>query len=669
MERKYLGYLLVAGGCAIGALGCSDDGGGASQNAPSDPLTMQQPGAGSPGATVGPGATPGASGVGVMAPGVGAATPGSPGAPGVPGGAPGAGTAGAAAPGVAGPAPGATMDGQSAPGMAGGDSLASQPVRTCLGTPPPNLVLTKLADGLVGPTHVAQAPGDPTRLYVTEQRGTVRVLENGKLVDGMVLDLRSPGTTQVNAEAIFGYVEGGLLAIVFDPEFESSKRLWLSYTTPGPSYTLAEFRMETPGTIDPATFKEVLKFKQYAFTAAIPQATNHVGSMVAFGPDGYLYLSRGDGGGENDNQNSGQDTSDDLCSILRIDPDNPGQPVDGNLDGHVWSYGFRNPWRFSFDRANGDMYIGDVGQDQGTGYEEINVEPANTPGRNYGWRAVDILGLPAQGPCSGGCGGTTGPALAYSITPSANSVIGGYVYRGAAIPALQGRYLWADWTERKVKTFIYEGEEDGQPKICDEYDTGLTVPDKVRSFGEGLDGEIYVLAGGQSGAGIGGVDTSGAALDVPGQIYRIDPGEGASAAVASPTTPDTGTPPTMQPSFEPGSATFGAIYGEILTASGSASCVAGFCHGGAPSASSNGNLQMLATDKETTYKNLVGPMSSSAMCSGMPRVVPGDADGSLLMQKLGPNPPCGERMPVGMPLTDEQLAQIRAWIDNGAMND
>ena len=168
------------------------------------------------------------------------------------------------------------------------------------------------------------------------------------------------------------------------------------------------------------------------------------------------------------------------------------------------------------------MYIGDVGQDQGTGFEEVNVEPAGTPGFNYGWHAPS-LPSPYQGPCSGDCGGTRGPAVAYPITASANSVIGGYVYRGSAIPGLVGRYVWADWSERKIKTFVYSGENAGQPTVCDEYDTGLMVPEKVRSFGEGLDGEIYVVAAGTASSQLAGVDMGGAAVNTPGPLYRIDP--------------------------------------------------------------------------------------------------------------------------------------------------
>ena len=384
------------------------------------------------------------------------------------------------------------------------------PGNTCPGTPPPALTLTEIASGLVGPTYVAQAPGDPTRLYILEQQGRIKVVKDGVLSPTPVADL-SGGTVSA-AEILPGnYSENGLLGMVFDPQFETTGRLWLSFTKPGLQYSVTEYTMSDPDTLDMSSAKELLNFPQYAF--AIGDATNHVGSMLAFGPDGCMYISRGDGGGEYDRQNSGQDTSDDLCSILRIDVDTYPTPAPGNHDGHVWNYGFRNPWRFSFDSETGDLYIGDVGQDVGSGFEEIMVEPRGVVGRNYGWSVMEGSSV-----CSGVCDGMTPPALEYGTSQTANSVIGGYVYRGSNIPGLVGRYIWADWSERQIKTFVYAGDQGGQAMICDEYDTGITASQKIRSFGEGIDGEIYVVTAGAPG---GNFDSAGNAE--PGTLYRIDP--------------------------------------------------------------------------------------------------------------------------------------------------
>lgn len=382
----------------------------------------------------------------------------------------------------------------------------------CPGSPPPALQLTEIVSGLLSPTYVLQAPGDDSRFYVLEQRGTVRVVKDGALLPEPLIDLRDMNGAPVNNSTILpSYGEGGLLGAAFDPRFSETKRLWLSYTKPGPGYNIVQFVLDDPDKLDVTNYKEILSFDQYGFIPG-QQATNHVGSMLAFGPDGCLYVSRGDGGGENDRQRSGQDTSDDLCSILRIDVDKYPEPAPGNLDGHVWNYGFRNPWRYSFDRETGDLYIGDVGQDVGTGFEEINIEPRGTNGRNYGWSV-------AQGSktCEGDCSKMIKPALEYGITNTQNSVIGGFVYRGKKIPDLVGRYVWADWTERKVKTLVYKGDNNGQAEICDAFDTEITVPTKVRSFGEGNDGELYIVAGGAPSAGL-----TSAGLMEAGALYRID---------------------------------------------------------------------------------------------------------------------------------------------------
>ena len=394
---------------------------------------------------------------------------------------------------------------------------------TCPGSPPPAIKLTMIASGLSSPTYALQAPGDPTRIYVTEQLGPVRVIKDGALQPEPLFDLRDISGAAINNDEIVAgsYSENGLMNMVFHPQFETSRKFYVNYTKIGPTFALAEFTMAADYTVDVTTFREVGTFPQWAFNDAescapfpvgTANSTNHVGSSMEFGPDGCLYLSRGEGGGEYDCRESGQDTSDTESSILRIDIDNFGTPPAGNLAGYVWNYGFRNPWRISFDRVTGDLYIGDVGQDAGSGFEELNVEPRGVMGLNYGW-----------GPTAGNAdcsapGGCRKPAVTYPITNTANSAIGGYVYRGSAIPGMVGRYIWADWTERQIKTFVYKGENNGQPEICDEYPTGITAPTKVRSFGQALDGEIYVVA---EGAPTGGL--SSAAPDEDGTLYRIDP--------------------------------------------------------------------------------------------------------------------------------------------------
>ena len=392
----------------------------------------------------------------------------------------------------------------------------------CPGSPPPAVKLTEIATGLIGPTYVLQAPGDMSRLYVTEQQGAVRVVKDGMLQAGKLFDLRDISGAAINNDAIVpGYFENGLLGMVFHPEFQTNHKFYVSYTKTGPKFAIAEFTMKEDFTVDVTTYKELGTFPQYAFSAdgGLPvgtaNSTNHVGSAMEFGPDGCLYVSRGEGGGENDIRQTGQKTSDTESSILRIDIANFGTPPAGNLAGYVWNYGFRNPWRISFDAVTGDLYIGDVGQDSGSGFEEVNVEPRGTMGLNYGWSGGQTAGPNAMCSSPMGC---RKPAVSYGVTQTQNSVIGGYVYRGKKIPGMVGRYIWADWTERKIKTFVYKGENNGQPEICDAADTSITVATKVRSFGQGLDGEIYLVAGGAPTPGL-----TAAGNDVAGTLYRIDP--------------------------------------------------------------------------------------------------------------------------------------------------
>ena len=355
--------------------------------------------------------------------------------------------------------------------------------------------------GLVSPTFVLQAPGDLSRLYVLEQPGTIRVIKDGTLAPTPVMDLG--GMVNSSGVAIISYSEAGLLGMAFDPNFETTKRFWISYSR-GSAHEMVvvEYTMDNPDMVDAASGTEVLAVPQKSF--------NHKGGMLAFGADGCLYFGTGDGGNEDDPSGTGQGTNDELSVMLRIDPDT-GAAAPGNQTARIWSTGLRNPWRFSFDRMTGDLYIGDVGQGPVMGFEEVNVEPRGVAGRNYGWSIAE-----GRTVCNGDCSALTVPATDYPTTDGANSVIGGYVYRGTAIPGLVGRYVYADWTERKIKSFVYSGEMDGQPTICDEHDTNLTVSQKVRSFGEGLDGEIYVLAAG-AGSGLGG-----AGLDEAGFLYRID---------------------------------------------------------------------------------------------------------------------------------------------------
>jgi glucose/arabinose dehydrogenase len=221
--------------------------------------------------------------------------------------------------------------------------------------------------------------------------------------------------------------------------------------------------------------------------------------MLAFGPDGYLYVGLGDGGSGGDPLNNAQNPSTFLGKILRLDVDHGAPytvPADNPFVGQagtrpeIWALGLRNPWRFSFDRQTGDLYIGDVGQGQ---WEEIDVEPAATGGRNYGWRDMegDVCYVPGCTPA-----GLTLPVLTYPHSQGC-SVTGGYVYRGADVPALAGLYLFADYCNGWVRSFRWAGGI--ATDITDQ--PGLSLAGTpISSFGEDGRGELYLLAYGSPGA-------------------------------------------------------------------------------------------------------------------------------------------------------------------------
>ena len=346
--------------------------------------------------------------------------------------------------------------------------------------------LQEVAAGLSLPLYLTSPPGDLSRLFIVEQTGAIRLVRDGVLLPELFLDLRA----RVTAGG-----EQGLLGLAFDPDFATSGRFVVHYTDLAGNTVLSRFLISptNPDQADPDSETVIL--------TAVQPFTNHNGGQVTFGPDGFLYLGLGDGGGSGDPNNRGQDLTDLLGSILRIDvhsaapyavpPDNPfaGQP---DTRAEVWSYGLRNPWRFSFDRATGDLYIADVGQ---SAREEINV--STTPegvgrGVNYGWSIMEGTQC-FRGP---GCdmNGLALPVFEYDHSEGC-SVTGGYVYRGSAIPALQGHYFYADYCQGWVRSFRYAG---GQVSDHTSWPS-LSPGGAITSFGEDAAGELYVLdAGGRA---------------------------------------------------------------------------------------------------------------------------------------------------------------------------
>jgi len=382
------------------------------------------------------------------------------------------------------------------PLVAGGASLGL--FLTCAGDPagstlPPGAVavhLEEVVTGLKMPVLLTAAPGDTSRLFVVEKGGKVRVIRNGTLLPTPFIDLTARVTTAS---------EQGLLGMAFHP---TDGRVVLSFTVMGPTgggtSRIATFRTGAdPDVLDPATEQVVIEVAQ-------PYG-NHNGGNVVFGPDGYLYAGFGDGGAGGDPQGHGQNRDDLLGSLLRLDldhglpytipADNPfvGQ---ANMRGELWNWGLRNPWRFSFDRLTGDLYIADVGQNE---WEEVDVQPgASGGGENYGWAIMEGNHCYKRMMCDKA--GLVMPVIEYGHDDGC-SITGGFVYRGEAIPSLQGTYLYGDYCSGWVRSFVYRNGAATDAASWPALDTRQ----QITSFGEDARGEVYVVLAG-------------------GTVYRIAPG-------------------------------------------------------------------------------------------------------------------------------------------------
>lgn len=351
------------------------------------------------------------------------------------------------------------------------------------------------------PVYVTSPPGDP-RLFVVEQCGRIRIIEGGQVLEKPFLDISLLAENEEHRRVDCTSDEEGLLGLVFHPEYSSNGRFFVKYTeTPGGSDTrqnvVAQYLVSSDRNVADLTEKRII---------AIPQPqSNHNAGMLAFGPDGYLYIGTGDGGGAGDPQENGQDPAALLGSMLRLDVNVDGpyaipasNPYAGSANGptdprpEIWAKGLRNPWRYSFDRETGDLYIGDVGQYE---WEEINVQPASSQGgENYGWNIWEGNHCFPDGTTGCDPTGMTMPVAEYphaDVGPNLRdkSVTGGYVYRGQCIPDIRGWYIYADYGSDRIRTFEYtDGRAEGH-RILEGVDFGT----RIVSFGEDAGGELYVV--------------------------------------------------------------------------------------------------------------------------------------------------------------------------------
>jgi len=360
----------------------------------------------------------------------------------------------------------------------GPDGTGPAPV----GAPP---ALQLVAGSLDNPLFVTAPNGDSARLFIVLQGGVIRVVRHDTLLVTPFLDL----TSQVSTGG-----EQGLLGLAFHPQHATNGRVYVHYTNSAGDTRVVRYTVSAdPNVANPASAETVL-------TQTQPFA-NHNGGMLAFGPDGFLYIGLGDGGSGGDPQNNAQTMTTLLGKMLRIDVNGAAPytvPASNPFAGQtgvrpeIWASGLRNPWRYSFDRLTGDLYIGDVGQGA---REEINVQAAASPGgggENYGWRLMEgstcfvAFCSPA---------GLTMPVHDYTHNDGC-SVTGGYVYRGTRVPALTGHYLYADYCDGWVRSFRWLSGA-----ATDHRDWPSLAPGgPISSFGEDGRGELYVVVHGGRGA-------------------------------------------------------------------------------------------------------------------------------------------------------------------------
>lgn len=366
-----------------------------------------------------------------------------------------------------------------------------------------DIATTRVADGLGFTVGITHAPGDPTRLFILEKPGVIKILnlETGTVNPTPFLNINGDvgGGTSFNDER-------GLLGLAFHPNYQENGYFYVNFTANNGATTIRRYKVsKDPDIASVGSGSNILLFSQ-------PFA-NHNGGWIGFGPDGYLYIATGDGGSGGDPQDNGQTLDTLLGKMLRIDVDNTDQGLNYGIpddnpfvgeDGRdeIWAYGLRNPWRSSFDRETGDLYIGDVGQGS---QEELNFQPASsTGGENYGWRCYEgnnAFNLT-------GCPPASTMVFPFHAYPTNCAVTGGYVYRGCDIPSLRGTYFFADFCSAQI--WSLEPEYDGKEFDFSNFQTrtsqlspsieGFSIS-WISSFGEDANGELYIAAQGFGSTG------------------------------------------------------------------------------------------------------------------------------------------------------------------------
>jgi hypothetical protein len=328
------------------------------------------------------------------------------------------------------------------------------------------IALDTVVTGLRDPVHLTAPRGD-TRLFIVEQAGRIRLVKDGRLLTKPWLDI----TARVGSGG-----ERGLLSLAFHPRFSENGRFFVNYTDRGGDTHVAEFHANPAAdTAEASSERQLLQVSQ-------PYA-NHNGGHVLFGPDGRLYVGMGDGGSGGDPHRNAQNMRSPLGKLLRMDVDRESGIGNRESAMEMWALGLRNPWRIAFD--SGLIYIADVGQGN---YEEVDVAPASAAGLNYGWRTMEGAHCFGNPLCRSE--GLVMPVLEYDHSQGC-SIIGGVVYRGRAVPALAGHYLYSDYCEGWLRSFRYVNG-----RATDQRAWRIPGIGAVLSFGEDGAGEVYILTAG-----------------------------------------------------------------------------------------------------------------------------------------------------------------------------
>ena len=358
-----------------------------------------------------------------------------------------------------------------------------------------HIKLTLVTSGLANPVFATTSGDGSGRLFIVEKPGRIRILSNGQLLARSFLNISAGVSTGS---------EQGLLGLAFHPSFKTNRKLYVNFTRLDGSTVIREYKasVSNPNIVDPASKRLILRIPQ-------PYA-NHNGGGIGFGPDGFLYIGMGDGGSGGDPGNRAQSLGSLLGKMLRIDVNgtsgsrNYRIPASNPFVGRtgldeIWSYGLRNPWRWSFDRLTGDLWIGDVGQDA---WEEIDRAKKTSAGAgkgvNWGWRVLEGRHCYPASVTSCNTSGKTMPLVEFDHGGGRCSVTGGSVYRGTRIPALVGGYVFGDFCSGEIWVVAANATTPAARTLL--LDSGL----QISSFGESPAHELLVT-------------------DLGGSVYRIDP--------------------------------------------------------------------------------------------------------------------------------------------------